>query len=90
MAKEYIDHERGQKGLKPCAAAQVYKANAAPDWWPPGVEVSADASSTGSAGRGSGSLSAVVGVSVGHVAASSLRKLFDQLCPSRERPPLPA
>ena len=45
MAKEYIDHERGQKGLKPCAAAQVYKANAAPDWWPAGVEVSAGASS---------------------------------------------
>lgn len=39
MAKEYIDHERGQRGLKPCAAAQVYKANAAPDWWPSGVEV---------------------------------------------------
>jgi hypothetical protein len=54
MAKEYIDHERGQKGLKPCAAAQVYKANAAPDWWPPGVEVSADASALAALAGGVG------------------------------------
>ena len=40
MVKEYIDHERQQAGLSPCAPAQLFRANPQPDWWPQGVEVS--------------------------------------------------
>lgn len=70
MVKEYVDHERGQAGQSPCAAAQLFRANRQPDWWPQGTEVGArrQEGPEGAAGQQGG-----VHMAGGHLPAGGAR-----------------